>query len=322
MRIRDHVWVWLVPFFLPLAFYYLQFVFNAPETHVDSPQPLSGIVQIAYYFTGFGGLGWSRNTLRTMQLGLTWRLASELGLGLAAWLALGIFAVRSRAFKNRMATHLLVAILATLACFIATNIVLKTRFWERHVIYLLPGLALVLAMVCDAILEPRPSRAARAAVILFLSAHLLSGLNTIALEYYQKDDNRGALRLARAMAPDHIFFQGCEATFGYYGLVPSLNADGTEIQGELVGDADISGATPEQLSALLARTSGSVVLILSEKTKFDKGGLYGMLTGSVGSVQFVNFFAVVAEDSAVRKALEEGASPGRDAGAGDGNAPL
>jgi hypothetical protein len=301
LRIRDHVLAWLrtVPFFLPLAFHYLRFVLNAPETNAEAPQPLAGIAQIGYYFAGFGGLGWSRNALRARQFGLTWRMAAETGLALAAWLAVGVLAFRTRASRNRMAIRLLASVLAALACFIAANVILKTRFWERHVIYLLPGLSLVLAMVCSG-MAAGPSRAARAAVGLFLALYLLSGMNTIAMDAYQKDDYRGALRLARSFDPAHVFFQGGPETFRYYGLVDAKAADGAERPDGWTGDADISGAMPEQLAALLDRTPGNVVFILSEKKEYDKGGLYGWLVGAGLPARQVNSFAVIPADPAVR----------------------
>ena len=304
LRIRDHVlaWLWVVPFFLPLAFHYLRFVLNAPETNADAPQPLAGIAQIGYYFAGFGGLGWSRNALRALQFGLTWRMATETGLALVAWLAVGVLAFRTQAAKNRTAIRLLAAVLATLTCFIIANVILKTRFWERHVIYLLPGLSLVLAMVCSD-MAASPSRAARAAVGLFLAVYLLSGMNTIAMDCYQKDDYRGALQLARSMSPAHVFFQGDLDAFDYYGLVGSKVADGVEMPDGWTGDADISESMPEQIAALLDRTPGNVVFILSEKKEYDKGGLYGWLVGAGLPARYVNSFAVVLADPAVRTTI-------------------
>ena len=305
LRIRDHilVWLWVVPLFLPLAFHYLRFVANAPELDSAAPQPLSGIAQIGYCFAGFGGLGWSRNALRARQFGLTWRMLAEMGMALAAWISLGILSIRTGVFKDRTVIRLLAAVLVALTCFIAVNVLLGTRFWERHVIFLLPAFSIVLARVCAGILATAPSRAGRAAVGVFLAAYLLSGLNTVAMDYYQKDDYRGALRLARSMAPDHVFFQGCHVTFGYYGLGAAWNVKGGGFPDELAGNADISGATPGQLSALLDRSRGKVVLILSEKPDFDSGGLYGRLVHSGLPVQSVNAFAVAVADSAVREAL-------------------
>lgn len=304
LRIRDHVlsWLWAVPLFLPLAFHYLRFVLNAPETNAEAPQPLAGIAQIGYFFAGFGGLGWSRNALRALQLGLTWRMAVETGLALAAWLAVGVLAFRTRAARNRMTIRLLAAVLAALACFIVANVILKTRFWERHVIYLLPGLSLILAMVCSD-MAASPSWAARAAVALFLAIYLLSGMNIIAMDYYQKDDYRGALRLARSMTPDHVFFQGDSESFGYYGLVGPKAADGAEMPDGWTGDADISVSMPEQISSLLDRTPGKVVFILSEKKEFDKGGLYGWLVGTGLPARHVNSFAVFPAAPAVRATI-------------------
>ncbi len=137
----DHALVWLgaAPFFAALGLYFARFAFGAPELGFPT-SPLSGIVQIAYYFAGLGGLGWARNSFREMSIGFSPRAAAELAAAVLAYAAFFACCLRARVWRNRRTIAAIACTAAALLVFLAANIALKTRFWERHVIYLVPGL--------------------------------------------------------------------------------------------------------------------------------------------------------------------------------------
>ena len=125
---------------------------------------------------------------------------------------------------------------------------------------------------------------------VFIAMNLLSGFNIIAMNYYQKDNYRDAITLAKSFNPKHIFFQGDSLTFNYYGI-KGVNAwnvlDNTPMLDDYI---NISTATEPLLEFLLNRTKGDTVLILNEKHDFDTGLLYKNLA-SKGTC--VNSFSVI-----------------------------
>lgn len=276
---KDHLAVWLAsaPFFAALGLYFARFAFGAPELGFPT-SPVSGVFQIVYSFAGLGGLGWARNAFRGMTLGLTPRIAAELAAAALAWAAFLACCLKARVWRNRRTVAAFACPAAALLVFFAANIALKTRFWERHAIYLVPGFLFALSLACRDIGEALPGRAAKAAVFALLAANVLSGFNIVALDAFRKEDFRGAVRLALADAPDHVFFQGSRLAFRYYGLGGAWSFDlDREGNGPVGGNVNISTATWEDLRNLLARTSGRTVLVLSERAEFDPAGFQPLL---------------------------------------------
>ena len=273
---RDHLlsWLCLLPLFLPLAVHYFNVVIHAPEVHSHHPQAVASILQIGYYFLGLGGLGWSRNDLRGMQLYITPRIIFELAGALTTFVLTLFFAFRLKLFKNKKFLSPFIASGSTLGVFILANVLLQTRFWERHAIFIIPGLLMALSSICTELLQSKQNILSQITAALFIGFMTLSGVNIISLYYYQKDDYKGAVELARSFQPDHIFFQGDTGTFGYYQLKGALAEDIYAQEGKIEHNLNISNASAPLLEELLARTSGKTVLLLSEKADFDQGGLY------------------------------------------------
>ncbi|MBP5671917.1 MAG: glycosyltransferase family 39 protein [Victivallales bacterium] len=292
LKIIDHLLVWLclLPLFMLLAIHYMHVVFNAPEVNSSNAKPLASILQIGYYFAGFGGLGWSRNDLRSMNLAISWRIIVELAMMIISYIAiLGCF-LKHKLFKHIKIILIFLCFVSALSCFIIANIILKTRFWERHIIYLIPCIILILASVLSDSLAKHDSWAMKIIIGVFIAMNLLSGFNIIAMNYYQKDNYRDAITLAKSFNPKHIFFQGDSLTFNYYGI-KGVNAwsvlDNTPMLDDYI---NISTATEPLLEFLLNRTKGDTVLILNEKHDFDTGLLYKNLA-SKGTC--VNSFSVI-----------------------------
>ncbi|MBR3583987.1 MAG: hypothetical protein IKO01_11155 [Kiritimatiellae bacterium] len=277
----DHALVWLgaAPCFAALGLYFARFAFGAPELGFPT-SPLSGIVQIAYYFAGLGGLGWARNSFREMSIGFSPRAAAELAAAVLAYAAFFACCLRARVWRNRRTIAALACTAAALLVFLAANIALKTRFWERHVIYLVPGLLFALALACGDVLETLPGRFAKAVVFVVLAVNVLSGFNIAVLDEFRKEDYRGAVRLALEDAPDHVFFQGSRLAFRYYGLRGTWSFDiDREETAPIEGNVNISTASWDELRALLARTSGRTRLLLFDRAEYDPAGFHPVLSG-------------------------------------------
>ena len=284
------IWLRVLPFFLLLAIHYFHFVFGALEVNSNTAHPLASILQIGYYFAGLGGLGWSRNDLRSMNLAITPRIVVSLTIIIVSYILLIMYFLRCRLYKEKTIGIQLISITIALFCFIIVNIILKTRFWERHVIFLLPGISLNLAFVLHELFSRVNTRTVKVALGTFLLMYLLSGLNLIVMEYYQKDNYRGAVELARSFQPTHIFFQGDPFTYEYYGLYGEKAEKALESDDMIKANVNITNADEEMLDFLLDKTYGDTILILSEKSDLDEGNLYKKFS-QYGS--FVNSFSIV-----------------------------
>lgn len=308
LSVRDHLAAALlfVPFFAVLGAYYMRFAFGAPELGFPT-SPLSGILQIGYYFAGLGGLGWSRQALRTLDFVPSPRIALELSAAILAYLAFLVCCFRARVFRNARTSVAFACTATALAVFLAANVVLRTRFWERHVIYLVPGFLFVLASAGNDILGSLRGRPAKLAVFSVLAANLLSACNLLVLPEYRKEDYRAAIEIARSMKPDHVFFQGDRFTLKYYGL---SGAWGLEVVRRpdipVEADVNISTMSWEGLRSLLGRTRDRTVLILLDRDEFDTAGFYKILSGAG---RRVNAFAVVDAADIPPEALSPETNP-------------
>lgn len=305
LRFREHfrVWAWSLPAFLILGGHYLRFLMNAPEVNAEKPQAVMSILQICYFFSGVSGLGWSRNALRCMNVVMSPRIAVETGLFVLSAVIVVFCCIRRKVFLKSELLLPAGCIAGSLILFIGSNLVLRTRFWERHIIYLLPGCIFVAVMACYALWSLTRGAVARTSVCCFLALLIVSSLNISWMGYYQKDDYRGAVKLARSFNADHILFQGATTTFRYYGIegrraeLKIKSEDDTPLEGDL----DISLVSSEEMDVLARRINGRSVLILSEKDEYDKGGFYKRSLGMAGL--HTESFVVFAVDSVAEEWL-------------------
>ena len=306
--IRDHLAAGLpfVPFFAALGAYYMRFALGAPELGFPT-SPLSGIFQIGYYFAGLGGLGWSRQALRTLDFALSPRIAVELSAALLAWLAFLACCFRAKPLRDGRTAAAFACAAAALLAFLGANIGLGTRFWERHAIYLLPAFLFVIASAGRDIFRTLPGRLPKAAVGALLAAHLLSACNLAALTEYRKEDYRTAIAIARSLRPDRIFYQGNRFTLNYYGLSGVWGPDlAKQPETPVETDVNISTASWEDLRSLLGRVRGRTVLVLLDRDEFDTAGFYKVLSG-VG--RRANAFAVLDASEIPPEALSPETNP-------------
>lgn len=308
LAIRDHLAAGLpfVPFFAALGAYYMRFALGAPELGFPT-SPLSGIFQIGYYFAGLGGLGWSRQALRTLDFAISPRIAVELSASILAWLAFLACCFRAKVLRNGLTAVVFACAVAALVAFLGTNIVLGTRFWERHAIYLLPAFLFVLASAGRDILRTLPGWWPKAAFWGLLAATLLSACNLAALTEYRKEDYRTAIAIARSLHPDHIFFQGNRFTLNYYGISGVWGPDlAKQPEVPIEADVNISTASWENLSSLLERVQGRTVLVLLDRDEFDTAGFYKILSGAG---RRANAFAVLDAADIPPEALSPDTNP-------------
>ena len=292
LRFREHilVWAWWITAFLLLGAHYIRFMLNAPEVNAEKPVALQSILQIFYSFSGLSGLGWSRNALRCMDFDLTVRIVAGTSLYILSAMAVAVCCIRRKILLNPRVLLPTVCIASSLLLAIVSNIVLRTRFWERHVIYLLPGCILVVAMVCRELWLPPRMPAARTFSICLGALLIISGIDIIVMDYYMKDDYRGTAELSRSFNADHILFQGDAITFRYYGLEGAWAETEAKIEDEpLAGNVNISIASPDMMRVLARRLNGRSIVVLSEKDEFDKYGFYKRSSGMKDAVNLESF---------------------------------
>jgi hypothetical protein len=205
-------------------------------------------------------------------------------------MAVAVCCIRRKILLNPRVLLPTVCIASSLLLAIVSNIVLRTRFWERHVIYLLPGCILVVAMVCRELWLPPRMPAARTFSICLGALLTISGIDIIVMDYYMKDDYRGTAELSRSFNADHILFQGDAITFRYYGLEGAWAETEAKIEDEpLAGNVNISIASPDMMRVLARRLNGRSIVVLSEKDEFDKYGFYKRSSGMKDAVNLESF---------------------------------
>ncbi|MBO4291291.1 MAG: glycosyltransferase family 39 protein [Lachnospiraceae bacterium] len=296
LNLKHHILAWFCcfPLFIPLAILYIRLVFYAPELNAVHPKPLAGILQIIYFFAGLGGIGWSRNALRCMDLSASFRIYSGLFLSMLCYLAVFFFFVRNKMINNPKIRFLIICCGSVLFLFIVANVIIKTLFWERHISFILPAFVLLIVYVCADMLDGKNPLWIRISAVLMLILQCYSGISIMLLDYYQKDDYRGAVEAARRMNPDHILFEGHKETFDYYGLngswAENLSEDDYSIE-----NVNISTASKDVYESILNRIQGRIVLILCEKEEFDALGLYRQLSNK--GTRFHSFSVVLPDDA-------------------------
>jgi hypothetical protein len=221
---------------------------------------------------------------------LTPRIIVSLATTLFLYVLFTIYFFQYKLYKEKKIGVLLVSIIVSFSSFIIVNIILKTRFWERHVIFLLPGICLIIAVVSTELFSRVNTPTVKVTLGTILAMYILSGLNIVAMKYYQKDNYHGAVELARLFRPAHIFFQGDPFTYDYYGLYGEKAKKALESEEIIEANVNITNANEEMLASLLEKTHGNTILILSEKSDFDEGNLYRKFS-RYGS--YVNSFSVV-----------------------------
>jgi hypothetical protein len=227
---------------------------------------LSSIAQIVYYLAGFGGLALSRNDLRAMMLShLSVEHIIFSVLLIAGYLTLFLYILKNKAGKNNAIQTLFLPALITLGVFCISNILLETRFWERHVIYLLPAILFPLCTILKMMIMSGKwfYRIGAGLIVIFL---FVSSFNTMFNQYYQKENYKATAAYIKDMGSGMFLLQGDAQIYDYYGI----DINGKQVQ-------MINNISIEELDAIAMGKDVPVYLVLSSRKEFDTGGLYRSL---------------------------------------------
>ena len=290
-----------MPAYVVLAAYYVYVYFNAEEVGNALANPLVCVLEILYFLGGFYGLAINRVELRYGWFNqLNARHMILLGLMVAAYAGM-IAYMRKGSMRRRVDDDSddsptlweLFAIFAiTLFAFIVGNIIAGTLFWDRHCIWIMPYMLVILCMLIDGMLRSR-KRAFRALAVLMIAMQLISTGHELFDPHHAKDDYKGVVQWFDALQEDEeytLLFMGDESVFEYYGWVGS-NTDGTATQiSEAIGTKVlINDVTYDGLQSGMEAYPGLYYLVLSRLNRFD---LYNTYDYYEGDTRFQNFKVV------------------------------
>lgn len=270
-----------IPYITVLG-YYLYIMTGAPELGgVESLTPnwKASIIQITYYFAGFGGLGLSRNDLRSMAFSnLSWEHLTGMALLAVSYSVLIFYFIKNKLWRNNQITSIALSIVITFVVFCVANIVFKTRFWERHIIYLLPTYILLLCCILKPMVSS-PNKIYKAGAIFMVGLMMISGIRTMCDQYYEKEDYKGVATYIKNTKDVTFFLQGDSLIYDYYKV--NLE-DHSQFR-------MINNVSKEDLDEIISKNSGASSLILSSREEFDAGQLYQSISPRSGEITYNSF---------------------------------
>jgi len=285
LDVRLHICV-LLYFALPLlmlAAYYLYVFTAAHEVHHQGASPASSVLQILYAFGGFSGLALNRNHLKDRLFSL---LQSEhvvlILLLMAAYVGMLVFLLGregKRAVEQQEGLPLhqwLVCFLVPLAMFFAGNILLKTRFWERHCIYLLPFMLIIVCRLLQGMFAC-PRAVYRACAVGMVVMQLVSGGRLMLNPYYDKEDYQGVARWFARLEnaqPYTLLYQGSDLIFDYYGWHDTYASYGAQQANTQNNKMAINHCSMEEVRDIMQQNPGLYYLVLNETSVYDTQKLY------------------------------------------------
>lgn len=290
------------PLYLPLAMYYVYVFLNASELD-KSIGAIVNVGQVLYFLGGFAGLGIDRSELREMHwYALNAKHFILIAGMMIAYIGMLAFIVKRCTDRKKeqqksdvsLLALLFAAMLIALGTFFAANILFKTRFWERHCIWVMPFVLVVTCLILHKMFKSRMRWAQAAAALMIVMQLVSSGM--VALSPDQaKDDYQGLVEWFDELDEDHytILFQGQTTVFSYYGW-KGVNKDGSashmsEVSGKKV---DITNWSRKNLNRCFEEFPDTYYLVLSEKERFDEHALYDLFEGDC---QFQTFKIVRIE---------------------------
>ena len=257
----------IIPYIIVL-YHYMNVMTDANEiggSEVLAPNWKASIIQIVYYFLGFGGLGLSRNDLRSMLFSqLTGVQITFIALMLFGYLSLFLYIIKNKIWKDKYSVSIFLIGFVTFGGFCIINILFKTRFWERHIIYLLPILLILLCGILKSMIDSK-KMFYRAGAILIISLSTISGLRIMFDKYYEKEDYKGVVSYVNETKEGMFFFQGDSLIYNYYGI------DFNNPKFQMVNNFEIEDLNNHSNTS---KENTPLFLILSSRKEFDLGGLY------------------------------------------------
>jgi len=259
--------------------YYLKIMLTAPEIGGTTmgAKPLESIAQIIYSFLGFGGLALSRDDLRNLafsNMTVNMMLISAI-LGLA-YFVLIIQSIKNKTIIKKVSVKYILGFGVVFGSFLIANIVFKTRFWERHIIYLIPLLVLLISTLASENIKINKVASSVPAILITLCM-IVSSVNTVFVEYYRGEDYKGVSNYIKEnkLEESHtILLQGLSEGFDYYGINSEDYKKMAENPSKKV--YSINNIDEKELDKL-TKEPGDIVIIASSREEFDKGNIYELI---------------------------------------------
>ena len=275
LKLKMHIKGFL--YFLPLYIIllgYMAFTFyysSSSSIGHTSGSVIASLVVSIYYILGYGGLGPSRNDLRSPSIStltpVMMILIATMSVILVLFAIALIRGVSQKPLENRPFWLLTAGVLLVI-CFCLLSIVFHYSFWERHIISL-SSIFIVL------ILEVISTRNMRymAFVLLFLFA--VSSMNFRFNYYYGNEDYKSMVN--DLSVNDYIVMaQASDVVLEYYGKQFVQNEDFTDPDNQVI---NINNYSFDQVNELVrqytAEYSGEkLAIVLTSRTANDKCQLY------------------------------------------------
>lgn len=252
-----------------ILYYYINIMAGAGEIGgigTLTPDWKASILQIIYYFAGFGGLGLSRNDLRSMFFShLSWGQITCLVVLFSGYFILFLYIIKNHLWRNKHLVTVFLSGFIAFGAFCIVNIIFKTRFWERHIIYLLPILLLLLCYLLHLMITSKNARY-KISTISIICLTAISGLRTMFDEYYAKEDYKGVATYIKETKNALFLLQGDPLIYQYYGV--NLNDSKIRL---------INNMSRADLDKISLPKDDAIVIVLSSREEFDSGKLYGSL---------------------------------------------
>jgi hypothetical protein len=282
---------WSRPFLICApAFAALAGYFGWASAHgVNMEHGASGFSNFAfalYEFTGFSGLGVPRLELRqTPHASLFGSYWPWLALGAVPMLFLCYLTFRKR--PSRMVAHLIVSLAVAVALAEVLAKVENFQILGRHMAVYFPLLWLMLMLWAKPLFESKRDRTIAIATIMAVGAvWIVSDLRLISLPKYERDDFRGAVRIAESRSRQdnaRILWAADAHAAAYYGVRAvrpgsAANSKFDQVSWPVASEAvDAQNWTVEQASGFLANATTPVVLVVSRPDLYDNKGAWQAL---------------------------------------------
>lgn len=264
-------------YFLPLYIIllgYMAFTFyysSSSSIGNASGSVVASLIVSTYYILGYGGLGLSRNDLRSPSLDTLTPAMLILIAALSVVLVLFAIALIKRVSKDSLTNRsfwLLIAGMALILCFSLLSIVFHYSFWERHIISL-SAIFIVL------ILEVISACNMRYMAYLLLFLFSVSSINFRFNNYYGNEDYKSVINDLNK--DDYIVMaQASDVVLDYYGKQFVQNDDFTDPDNQVININNYSfNQVNELVRQYTTKYSGKkFAIVLTSRTSNDKCRLY------------------------------------------------
>ena len=210
---------------LAVTVYYLISVFVESKGGQIERPGMGNIGYVLYDYMGFSGLGPRKNELResTDKVSLLLSYAPYMLPLLICYVAIALQALRNIG-KEPLIRSFLTAFVGGFIVFVVAALIIKFRFWSRHLTFLLPMFFLLISCGVIYFWNIGKTWFKSLIIVVFLGSLAFSSYNILFNPYYKKENVRGIVAKCRELRlpEEKIFWQESAANLVYYGLTDSL----------------------------------------------------------------------------------------------------